>query len=665
MPNLDDELRRRMHRAARRVGTDGLENRLHERRARKQITQKAGRGLLAVAVLAGSAFGIAGLNRAFRGDHAGGDVSSRGTVAFIRFLRPCTAVPNITDDGGLQIFTVDLATGEQRLIRVSYSFPGHPQQLTAPQAPAFSPDGTMVAWRDHYQGGLYVTDVATGATQHLAPNIQIGDPHWSPDGSKVLFMGWDAGSGDPDPRLLAQRPSDIYSVAPDGSGLTRLTTNGQLPIWTSDGRIAFMRLSIADVALGTDSVEVRSGRPGIASFFLMNADGSNVQKQYEGPGDVPIHEAEWSPDGNGIVASATFHGNTDIFSVDLTLRAASRLTDDPAEDTSPSWSPDGSQIAFHTGRWGTGIGHSEIAVMNADGSDVRRLTNDCWDDYDATWVKNDSIVRTLPTWTPPPLPDLGQPGVAHEGDIIFSDTTDNVGDIFAVDPATGQRTNLTADLADQYDPAWSPDHSKIAFSGDGEDRGNFDIYVMATDGSSLTRLTRDQGSQQAPTWSPDGSRIAFYDDAELGVMDADGSNRSSIADEGWDPAWSPDGRSIAFEREGRIFLIGPDGSDERLVGPSGGNGGVAWSTDGTQLLFARNGRLVMVAVDGTGTETIVTSERSRSDADPAWSPDGSQIVFAGAGQQEGAYRLYVMAPDGSGLHEVAGPIGFCCPDPDW
>jgi hypothetical protein len=68
MPNLDDELRRRMKGAGGRVDTDGLESRLHERRARKQITQKAGRGLLAVAVLTGSGFGIVGLNRAFRGN---------------------------------------------------------------------------------------------------------------------------------------------------------------------------------------------------------------------------------------------------------------------------------------------------------------------------------------------------------------------------------------------------------------------------------------------------------------------------------------------------------------------------------------------------------------------------------------------------------------------
>jgi hypothetical protein len=67
------------------------------------------------------------------------------------------------------------------------------------------------------------------------------------------------------------------------------------------------------------------------------------------------------------------------------------------------------------------VGHSEIAVMNADGSEIRRLTHDCWDDGQSTWIPNDAAVRTLPVWDdgsdagcttcsgstePPPTPDL-------------------------------------------------------------------------------------------------------------------------------------------------------------------------------------------------------------------------------------------------------------------
>ncbi len=674
MPNIDDELRRRMQRAGRRVRTDGLESRLHARRAHNQITQKVGLGFLAVAVLAASAVGVAGLNRAFRGNHPGSDASSGGTIAFIRFLRPCTAVPNITDDGGLQIFTVDIATGEQRLIRVSYRFPSDPLRLASPQAPAFSPDGTSVAWRDHYQGGLYVTDVATGATQHLAPGIQVGDPHWSPDGSKLLFIGWDTGSGDPDPRLLAQSLSGIYSVAPDGSALTRLTTNAQLPIWTSDGRIAFMRLSTPDVVFDPDSGEPPSGSPGTASFFLLDADGSNVQKQYEGPGDVPIHEAEWSPDGNRIVASATLHGNTDIFSVDLTLRATSRLTDDPADDTSPSWSADGSLIAFHTGRWGTGVGHSEIAVMNADGSGVRRLTSDCWDDYDATWVKNDASVRTLPRWAPPARPDLGQPQIPDRNDILVEGSQGGFSDLYALDPKTGRLANLTADYASQGTPAWSPDHSKIAFSGDVQEPGNYDIYVMDADGSDLQRLTTDPEGEGRPSWAPDGSALSFEGSGGSGIwtVNVDGSGLRQLSVpvpvQGAYSSWSPDGKTIAFA-DGSIYITRlADGRTERLFEAKGGLQAyeLEWSPDGSRLLFTCDRDICAIDADGGGFVNLTAEpgvDTYEREAD--WSPDGSHIVFLSdrdSGEQ--GFNVFTMNADGTEVTSLGAPPD-CCHEPDW
>jgi Tol biopolymer transport system component len=416
MPNLDDELRRRMQRAGRRVDSDGLEARLNARRTHKQITQKVGRGFLAVAVLAGSAFGVAGLNRAFRGDEGLGQVPAGGggTIAYLRMLRSCE--PGI-EGPSTDVVALDVASGELRVVRTTRFFTDSGRPI-AERAPEFSPDGTKMAWADRYGYDLDVTDVATGRTETLTHGLSVGAPHWSPDGTKLLFAAGEKSNDPSGESDFLEGPDAVYTMNSDGSDLTKLI-DGSLPIWSPDGRIAFIRRGSS-----SKPWDPRKPQNGPTAFYIMNADGTGIEQVYEGPADVPIRDAEWSPDGTRIVAEATYRLNTDIFVVDLGLRTAVRLTDDPGQDTSPTWSPDGTMIAFQTGRWmGDSsfgeVGHSEIAVMNADGSDVRRITADCVDDYEPTWLRNDAAVMALPisghTGSTTDVPTAVGPAQAPEG----------------------------------------------------------------------------------------------------------------------------------------------------------------------------------------------------------------------------------------------------------
>jgi Tol biopolymer transport system component len=99
---------------------------------------------------------------------------------------------------------------------------------------------------------------------------------------------------------------------------------------------------------------------------------------------------------------------------------------------------------------------------------------------------------------------------------------------------TGVRNLTEASASGEFDPAWSPDGTKIAFASDRD--GNPEIYVMNADGSDATRLTNDPGHDWNPAWAPDGSRIAFESDRDGAVavytMELDGSNPVRLTDRG-------------------------------------------------------------------------------------------------------------------------------------
>ena len=179
-------------------------------------------------------------------------------------------------------------------------------------------------------------------------------------------------------------------------------------------------------------------------------------------------------------------------------------------------------------------------------------------------------------------------------------------------------TNLTNELAFDSSPAWSPDGSKIAFSRKLTDSAtgefNNEIFVMNVDGSGKTRLTDTRFEDEfQPSWSPDGTKIVYGrtlgEHQFIYVMNADGSGQVELA-KGFDPAWSPDGSKIAFTRgmvgSSGIWMVNPDGSE--LAGPA-----------------------------GSGIDSML----------PAWSPDGKKIAFSTRLVFDSNYEVYVMNADGS------------------
>jgi len=143
--------------------------------------------------------------------------------------------------------------------------------------------------------------------------------------------------------------------------------------------------------------------------------------------------------------------------------------------------------------------------------------------------------------------------------------------LWLFNPSTNQRTLLTSDAGIQYQPAWSYDGSKIAYSAGAGPRGK-EIFIIHIDGMEKKQLTRNQGNDFVPNWSPDGTKIVYSsnvtDDFEIWVMNAEGKEAKQLTKSpGLEtrPVFSPDGTRIAFtsNRSGKleIWMMNADGSN--------------------------------------------------------------------------------------------------------
>jgi TolB protein len=249
---------------------------------------------------------------------------------------------------------------------------------------------------------------------------------------------------------------------------------------------------------------------------------------------------------NGRIAFQSMrHGNWEIYTMNADGSNVVRLTTEAAEDERPGWSPDSTKLVFGSRRGG----NADIYTMNADGSGLQRLTTHPGDDY-------------APQWS------------ADGTKIVFRSSRDGNSEIYTMNANGSNQTNLTNNPANDSGPVWSPLGNKIAFSSNRA--GNANVYTMNTDGGGVTQLTDNPATDFGASFSPDGARMAFRSErdgnVEVYVMNADGSGQTNLTHHPADdrgPAWSPDGTLIIFytDRDGNyeLYTIRPDGSDPRRL----------------------------------------------------------------------------------------------------
>ena len=361
--------------------------------------------------------------------------------------RPEITVAAVILVGGLLV-TPALGIGDRLLSLIQ----GKPTPLDV-QAPAWSRDGrtiVFVSWRDG-NGEVYAMDADGSSPRNLTQDpAKDAGPAWSPDGRRIAFVSWRDGN------------SEIYVMNADGSGkrnLTRDRASDDFPTWSPDGRrIAFVR--------GRLHGNPRPGRDVRRWYsyhlYVMNADGSGLRRLTRNQtGTSRHHQLVWSPDGRTI-----YFGR---YLVRTDGSGARRL---PYIPLTAVWSPDGTRIAFAGHKWLYGAprkpgpccysSHSDIYVMNADGSGRRKLTHNAR--YNAE-----------PAWSPD-----GQK-------IAFRSTRNGNRDIYVMNADGSGKRNLTRNPARDGSPSWSPDGRRIAFVSNRD--GRLEAHVMNADGSGQRRLT--------------------------------------------------------------------------------------------------------------------------------------------------------------------------------
>ena len=502
---------------------------------------------------------------------------------------------------------------------------------------------------------------------------------------------------------------DIFSTPLDPYAPVRLTDNPNDdtgPNWTKDGRIRFSRLypdnrAESWVMNADGSGQSPVGMPQGKRIFSWSPDEQKMLYQKEGDtsktylsnadgsGEIllPFRSGNWSADSKMIVHHAKVAAtNYDIFVYWVENAENRNITNHEAFDADPSFSPDGSKVAFASGR----DGNAELYSINVDGSNLRRLTFDPKIDShpayspDGTQLlfnsdreneNGDVYLMSADGSNPVKVTNwdksnetAGPGSWSPDGTkIAFFSDRDGKDDLYVISAETVRPRLVFSDpYHDVRSFSHSPDGKKIAYSQELDDKSG-ELRILDLDTRQPRLVTKTELASISPDWSPN-DLIAFHDrvagNSEVCVVKPDGRGLQNLTnDPSTDtaPSWSPDGKYISFittrgepMQVPQLYLMNSDGSETGPVtSRKGWEGEPVWSPDGHRIVFVCDrddspGNLLDVCEinpDGTGEKRLLFHRDH--DGHPVVSPDGNRIAFVGRG--DGNSEIYLMNRDGSGL----------------
>ncbi|MBZ5589866.1 MAG: serine/threonine-protein kinase [Acidobacteriia bacterium] len=503
--------------------------------------------------------------------------------------------------------------------------------------PSLSPDGKSVAFVASSAGNedIFLLRVGGRNPTNLTADSPAADyaPAFSPDGESIAFRSERAGGG-------------IFVMGATGESVRRVTDFGFDPAWSSDGK---------QLVVDTEPVRDPTTRAAPSQLWVVPAAGGERRLVAKGDAVGP----RWSPHGQRIAFwGLRWPGSQrDLFSVAADGSQADHpvaVTDDPALDWSPEWSPDGRQLYFVSNRGGT-MNLWRVPIDEASGralGDPESLT------VPSGWIGGLSFSRDGRK--------LAMADQAEGSDVWRT----------GFDPGRGERVGhpervfhgqgiLSVDC--------TPDGESVVFSRRGVPWEG--LVTVRADGSGFTQLTDYTQQHRFARWSPDGQHLAFASTAsgeqQLWTMRADGSGLEQLTSgEGgaFQPAWSPDGRRIAYGNgANELVLMDSDRPKAPPVRvPNSAHPGqtqpVSWSPDGTLLAVdlqrpdRSTGILLFSLKDG------VFRELESEGRWPQWLPDGRRLLYQSKGglvlrDLAAGSRKWIL-PDGS-LRAGSSWQNFC------
>ncbi len=248
---------------------------------------------------------------------------------------------------------------------------------------------------------------------------------------------------------------ELHVMDYDGANSTRVTSNNSInlsPVWSPDTRsIAF--------------TSYMRGYPYLYRMFPFENRPVQVLAGFLGINSSPA----FSPDGQSLALTLSRDGNPEVYVLNLTTGAFRRLTTYSGIDTEPTWSPTGREIAFVSER----AGAAHIFVMDAEGANVRRLTQ--------------SGFNTQPRWSP-------------KGDTIVYTSRQGNFDLWAIGPDGSNLRRLTAGPGNNEGASWAPNGRHLVFQSNRP--GSYQLFTMLADGSEQQALPRTAGESTSAAWSP-------------------------------------------------------------------------------------------------------------------------------------------------------------------
>jgi Tol biopolymer transport system component len=484
------------------------------------------------------------------------------------------------------------------------------EQLGEELSPSFAPDGKSFVYASRAAGNwdIYLQRVGGKNPINLTKDSAAHEtqPSISPDGERIVFRSERDGGG-------------LYVMGATGENTKRVTDFGFNPSWSPDGQF------IACDEQSVTSAHARGVIPCLS--WIVNVRTGEKRRL----SDRDALQPQWSPKGGRIAYWGVSEGTRprDIWTIPAEGGEPVAVTNDPAVDWNPVWSPDGRYLYFASDRSGS-MNLWRVPIDEASGR----------------------VLGPLEPVTTPSV-NSAQLSFARDGRLLYvrQETQKNLQRI-AFDPVrekiVGDPIWITSSARQATFPALSPDGEWLAFCSIGDRQE--DIFIARRDGSAVRNLTDDAPKDRSPRWSPDSRRLAFFSDRggrwEVWLINADGTGLRQLTHTSGNPVvnplWSPDGARLAFSLNGgTAFIVEVDKPWEAQTplqippAPLPGIKFIAWgwSADGKKLAGFHRG--IEEFDSGIGVYSFTTGRVEplvEFGGFPLWLRDSRRLLFVAGGR---------------------------------